>query len=862
MRDAPRSDLALLRRLAAERPDAVDPWQEWREANLHRLAVEAHLRDCIGTIERLHTELRARDVRLRELETAAADHARALDAWRDRAAVAEARARDRDAKVRQMQHSASWRLTAPLRALRRALIDPWRRAAPAAAPNTAAFTPAEPAPPAAVPETEPPAPAPLPAEGRLLDPRFAFRVDHPRSWRIAREAVTVVGWCFRLDRADTVELRYRLGADTLGPIETGLRRTDVFATHRHYPAAERSGFRFNLRAPGGRHPLAVEARDPVTGEWIAIWRHEPAFGVPPGPEDLSEYERWLADYHALAPHDEAAIRKHVAHLAYQPTISVLVPVYNPPERWLRRAIESVRAQLYPHWELCLADDASTAPHVRAVLAEAAAADPRVKVVHRERNGHISAASNSALALATGAFVALLDHDDELASHALYEVAVALNDRRDAALVYTDEDKIDEEGRRYEPYFKPEWDPELLTGQNFLAHLVVYRTDLVRAVGGFREGYEGSQDWDLALRVTERLDPARVVHIPKPLYHWRAIAGSTALAPGEKNYPAEAARRALADHFARRGIAATLEPVPGDQWRVRWPLPTPPPLVSVVIPTRNALELVRRCVESLRARTTYPHWELILVDNGSDDPATLAWLETQAARTHTAVLRDARPFNYAALNNLGAARARGEVLAFLNNDLEALTPDWLEEMVSRAVRPGTGAVGALLYYPDDTVQHAGVILGLGGVAGHLHKHLPRGVPDANSRIRVAQSMGAVTGACLVVRRDAFERVGGFDAEHLAVAFNDVDLCLRLRALGLRHCITPFAEFYHHESATRGNDDTPAKQARFAREVDYMQQTWGLLLRDDPAYNPNLRLEGEESSLARPPRIRRPWLRPLA
>jgi glycosyltransferase involved in cell wall biosynthesis len=541
-------------------------------------------------------------------------------------------------------------------------------------------------------------------------------------------------------------------------------------------------------------------------------------------------------------------------------ISIVLPVYNPPEAWLAQSIDSVFAQAYSHWELCIADDASTAPHVRPLLERYAATDRRIKVAFRTENGHISAASNSALALATGDWVALLDHDDALAPHALYEVAAMLNARPETDLIYSDEDKIDRDGHRHSPYFKPEFLPDLFTGQNYISHLTVLRTALVRDLGGFRIGFEGSQDWDLALRYVERIKPERIRHIPKVLYHWRAVAGSTALLPDEKTYYVEAARKALGEHFARRGEAVELLPVAGGHWRVKHRLSTPAPFVSLIVPTRNGVRLLRRCVDSILEKTTYPAYEIIIVDNGSDDPETLAYLRALEARAGAArvrVLRDDSPFNYSALNNRAVRSARGPLVGLLNNDLEVINGDWLEEMASQAARPGIGCVGAMLYYPNNTIQHAGVVLGVGGVAAHAFRDLERGSEGRFNRARLVQNYSAVTAACLVIRQALYEEVGGLDETELAVAFNDIDFCLKVRAAGYRNLWTPFAELYHHESASRGADDTEEKRERFRRETETMLARWGEELAADPAYNPNLTLELTDFSLAALPRSWKPW-----
>lgn len=729
---------------------------------------------------------------------------------------------DREKKIRQMQATFSWRVTAPLRALRRLFLD-----------RAPATPPAPPAPVAPVPEPVP-----------------RCQLDEPNFWHLPAGAQVVRGWCVLPDGQAPARVRIRVGEREF-PGEAGLARPDVAAVLGAGLAA-RCGFRVEVVLGAGQPALVLEAAG-AEGEWITLLRPAVTVFPPAVPPESNSYAHWLHLYDRVGPAALAELRAAAASLPRPPLISVVMPVYNAPERWLRRAIESVRAQVYENWELCIANDASPAAHIRPLLDEAARADPRIRVVHRPKNGHISLASNSALELVRGDYVALLDHDDELSPRALARMVVEIGRHPDAVFLYSDEDKIDEHGQRFDAYFKPDFLPDLLLGQNCLSHLSVIRTDAIRAVGGFRAGLEGSQDWDLALRVVENLDPARVRHVPEVLYHWRAIAGSTALAVGEKNYTVRAAERALTDHLARRQVAATLSPVPGDHWRVRYALPDPAPLVTLIIPTRDRLALTRTCVESILAKTTYPRYEILILDNESVEPATLAWFAEVSARDpRVKVLRYPHPFNYSAMNNFGVQHAAGDVVGLLNNDLEVITPGWLEEMVSHAIRPEIGAVGAMLYYPDDRIQHAGVILGLGGVANHAFYRYPRGTHGYFNRARLVQNFSAVTGACLVIRKAVFTQVGGLNATDLAIAFNDIDFCLRVRAAGYRNLWTPFAELYHHESASRGTEDTPAKQARFAREVDYMRRTWGPVLDADPAYNPNFSLEIEGFKPACPPR----------
>lgn len=567
-----------------------------------------------------------------------------------------------------------------------------------------------------------------------------------------------------------------------------------------------------------------------------------------GPDD---YARWIALYDRLTDAELVRLREIVSLLPTAPKISILLPVYNTPRKWLKRCIDSVRAQAYPRWELCIADDASTRKHVRPLLKKYAALDPRIQITFREANGHISEASNSALSLATGDYVALLDHDDELPPHALFVVAKTLMQRPELKLVYSDEDKIDEQGRRFDPYFKPDWNPDLLRSQNYVCHLGVYSRALVHAVGGFRKGLEGSQDYDLALRCIERLTPDEIGHIPHVLYHWRAIAGSTALALGEKNYAADAGRRALQEHLQRSELAGKVEIRP-EGYRVRYALPEAKPKVSLIVPTRDRVGLLRTCVESILAVTDYPNYEIVVVDNQSSEPETLRYFNEIKQNPRVRVLEYDAPFNYSKINNYAASHCICDIIGLINNDIEIIHPDWLSEMVSHAVRPYIGVVGAMLYYPNDTIQHAGVIVGLGGVAGHAYVSMQKGYPGQMFRAKLIQNLSAVTAACLLVRHEVFNQVGGLDAG-LQVAFNDVDFCLRVREKGYLNLWTPYAEMYHHESASRGYEDTPEKQRRFIGEITYIKNRWGESLLFDPAYNPNLTLNSHNFEIASEPRV---------
>jgi len=555
------------------------------------------------------------------------------------------------------------------------------------------------------------------------------------------------------------------------------------------------------------------------------------------------YADWIERVEAPEFSDQAMIEQAQISFTLRPTISVLVPVYNTDKIFLRKAIDSVLTQSYSNWELCVADDASRASHVRKVLEDYARRDPRIKVIFRAENGHISAASNSALELAAGDYVALLDHDDELAPHALHFVVDAINRNPDAQIIYSDEDKIDVEGNRSDPHFKSDWNPDLFFSQNYVSHLGVYRRDLLQRIGGFRKGLEGSQDYDLLLRCLPHVKPSEIVHVPRVLYHWRMVEGSTALASGEKSYTIEAGIKALWDFFSAQGqvdirVEAGIVP---NTYRLRYPIPQPEPLVSLLIPTRDTLEMLAPCIRSILKKTSYQNYEIIILDNESIESATLDYFEhIQAEDARVRVLPYPYPFNYSAINNYGVQHARGELIGLINNDIEVINPEWLTEMVSHALRPGIGCVGAKLYYADDTIQHAGVILGIGGVANHSHLNFPKVAHGYFARLSVVQNFSAVTAACLVVRKDIYKHVGGLDEVGLPVAFNDVDFCLKVREAGYRNLWTPYAELYHYESKSRGLDDTPEKVERFNGEVEFIKSKWGDRLRCDPYYNPNLSL----------------------
>lgn len=572
------------------------------------------------------------------------------------------------------------------------------------------------------------------------------------------------------------------------------------------------------------------------------------------------YASWIHNYHFIGGKIEADYSARLGTLLDSPIISILMPVYIPRLEWLREAVESVRDQIYQNWELCIADDASPNPEVRRYLEGIAVADSRIKVCFLNCRGGIARASNAALGMATGDWDIFLDHDDLLSCIALAEIANSLHSDKSIKFIYSDEDKITQRGRRFDPYFKADWSPDLLLSQNYLCHLVAVRADLVRELGGIREGFDGAQDWDFVLRATEKCRPEEIHHIPKVLYHWRTAWRSTARSLKSKPAVPDVSKRLLKQACDRRGIAVhSLEQIKyGGHFRIKRSLPLNKPFVSVIIPVRNRPKLLRRCLRGLRESTEYSNMEILVVDNDSDDPAMEEIYSGDGEGIR--LIRHPGPFNYSAINNRAVNEAKGEVLLLLNNDVEPLSDDWLNEMVSHAVRQEIGAVGAMLLYPNGRVQHAGITLGIavpmrgGGVAGHPGRRMSPEARVMGNLLRVTRNVSAVTGACLAIRKEVYTEVGGFDEKGLQIAFNDVDFCIRVMRAGYRNLWTPHARLTHHESLSRGKEDTPEKKARFQKEFAVMRKRWGCLLDNDPYYNPNLTLVHEDWGLADPPRGR--------
>ena len=636
-------------------------------------------------------------------------------------------------------------------------------------------------------------------------------------------------------------------------IEKLLRRQVELIRNSHRRQVEliRNSQMFDEEWYLSQHPLVAKAAIDPIAHYLWLWMRERRQTEP------GDYQLWIELFDSLTDAERAAIKSGIDRFSKRPLISILMPVYNTERQWLTRAIESVRAQLYPNWELCISDDASTSPHVKEILDNYAKIDERIRVFYRDTNGHISLNSNSALALATGEFIALMDDDDELAEHALFWVANEILCHPDVDLIYSDEDKIDVVGQRYDAYFKPDWNPALMLSQNMFSHLGVYRRSLVEKVGGFRAGFEGSQDHDLVLRCADVSAPERIRHISRVLYHWRARPGSTASAEAikAKPYAWQAAASAIEEHLRRRGILGNVVQTLGQYYQINYQIHPPVPKVSIVMPTACKLQLLKPCVDSLFARTTYADFELLLVvsDIRFADAGQEAYLKSLKANPRIRILTyEDKPYNFSWLNNWAVAQSTGTVLCFMNDDIEIITPDWLEKLVARVQLEGVGAVGPMLYYPNETIQHAGVILGIGGVAGHAFVGMQKGHGGYFGRAALEQDLSCVTAACMVMRRSVFDELNGYD-EKLAVAFNDVDLCIRMRRAGWRIIWTPQVEMYHHESASLGRHDSPKWKELFDREVKHILERWGDVLENDPFYNPNLSLSTNNFTLAFPPRI---------
>lgn len=564
------------------------------------------------------------------------------------------------------------------------------------------------------------------------------------------------------------------------------------------------------------------------------------------PEEVP-YGPW---YESHKPTEEELDRQRKTGIKDGPKFSILVPTYMTKETFLRQMIESVQAQTYGNWELCIADASDReypdgAMDVGRIAMSYAEADQRIKYKKLTENLSISANTNRAFLMAEGDYIALLDHDDLLAPQALYRMAEAIK-AQGADMLYSDEDKVTEDLKKhFQPHFKPEFNLDLLRTNNYITHLLVVKKTLAEEAGLLRDEMNGAQDYDFIFRCSEKAE--KIVRIPEILYHWRTSETSTADNPMSKQYAYDAGARAIAENLERTGTIGTVEKLPDfGFYRVRYPVQGNP-LVSVIIPNKDHAGMLRKCVESVFAND-YPNVEIIIVENNSTEQETYAYYKELSKDPRVHLVRWKKGFNYSAINNYGARFAKGEYLLLLNNDVRAeISTDWLTEMLGVCQRKDVGAVGARLYYPNNKIQHAGIVIGIGGVAGAMFVDLPRGRGGYMHKAAVMQDLSAVTAACMLVKREAFRAAGGF-TEELAVAFNDVDLCLKIGQLGYRIVYDPFAELYHDESRTRGAEDTPEKIKRFQSEIEYMRVHWlDIIKNGDPNYNPNLSLKKWNYSL---------------
>lgn len=558
-----------------------------------------------------------------------------------------------------------------------------------------------------------------------------------------------------------------------------------------------------------------------------------------------DYGEW---YELTKPSEEELAAQKKEHFDYEPKLSIVIPAYKTPERYLKEMLQSIKEQTYTNWEVCVADGSPKGESSERVLKKFAELDKRFKYVILGENKGISGNTNAAMDMATGDFIVLADHDDTIPPNALYECVKAMNLDPEIDVIYSDEDKLDMDGKAlFDPHFKPDFNPDLLTSVNYICHLFVVNRDLVDAIGGFRQEFDGAQDYDFIFRCTEAA--RKIYHIPKVLYHWRCHQNSTASNPESKMYAFEAGARAIKAHFERLGIGveSVEKGVDYGIYHTRFVL-NGEPLVSVIIPNKDHHQDLDLCIRSLMEKGTYKNLEFIVIENNSTEEATFSYYEQiQKEFPNVKVVTWKKGFNFSAINNFGVQFAKGEYLLFLNNDTEIIEKDVIQEMLGYCQREEVGAVGARLLYQDDTIQHAGVVVGFGGIAGHTFIGLHRAENSYFHRAMCAQDYSAVTAACLMTKRSLFDQAEGF-TEELAVAFNDIDFCMKIRSLGKLVVYNPYALLYHYESKSRGLEDTPEKVARFNREIAIFAKRWPDILKNgDPYYNPNLTLRKSNFAL---------------
>lgn len=686
---------------------------------------------------------------------------------------------------------------------------------------------------------------------------FHCGLDVPESHlnRDTGEMIHIGGWCFDSDGHVPRRVWVVVGDQKI-PCSCGWKREDVVQEFKGLIGADlRCGFNVEISAASGANYISVHAEFSNGAEVVLFERVIIKVGsgkVEMGQLD-QDYESWIEMFDTLGEDDIKRIESHIDQFKDKPVISILLPTYNTDERWLSEAIESVRAQIYPHWELCIADDASPLSHVRSILEYYAKIDSRIKIEIRSENGHISAATNTALTLATGEFCALLDHDDTLPKDAFYHVVHELNQYPGTHLIFSDEDKMDEQGRRFDPYFKSDWNPELFCSHNCISHLGVYRTSILREIGGFKEELFGSQDWDLAFRFIEKAGQNSIRHIPRVLYHWRYLETSTSMSIESKPYAVVAGMRAIENHLHNKGVSASvMKGMWAGAFRVKYHLKQPTK-VSVIIDSGGNILKTRECLLSLLETSLYSHFEILLIQ-GKDEGSN----PTDPLFSHPRIrcIHSVGQGGLAERYNEAVKAATGEVLLFLARDTEVTHEDWLDELVSHAVQQEVGAVGAWLQFPDLETQHGGLI---------LREEDPfifeafRGLPDSDighmGRAHLIQRYSAVSAVCMATLKSDFLKIGGFDIQHFGEVYFDVDYCLRLkREMGL-HCVwTPYAKLRYRELYPRG---CGVDLQEITAEKEIFHKRWAGVLRKDPYFNPNLSLDDPRFFLSWPPRVDKPW-----
>ena len=543
----------------------------------------------------------------------------------------------------------------------------------------------------------------------------------------------------------------------------------------------------------------------------------------------NDYETFIKKYDKISKKQIRFLKKTINLWMEPPLLSIILPIIDNNLPLLKHTLQTVQHQLYPHWELIItADFTALDTNSLHFIQQKTKQDYRISL-----QDTTSQTLNSALADCKGNYVTYIGEYDALHSKAFYRVAQILINQPNAKIIYSDSDFMDETGIRRDPCFKPDWNPDLFYSSDYIGNMCFYHTGTFREIGGLRSDFIGAEHYDATLRMTAYIDKEDIVHIPKVLYHQYSLKGEIKMGRIQDH---DAGKHALQDFFAKTG-SSVVDGFGDKHYRVRYPLSGELPLVSIIIPTRDRIDILKMCIDGIVEHTEYPNWEIIIIDNQSSEPQTHAYFTQICSDSRIHVYAHDKPFNYAELNNFALSHARGEILTLLNNDIEVISDGWLSELVRHALRPEIGVVGAKLLYPDGTVQHAGVIIGIGGVAGHGHKYIGDDDPGYCHRAVLVQNVSAATGACLCVRREIYEKVGGLD-ENLAVAFNDIDFCLKVRDAGYRNLYTPYAKLIHHESISRGHDDTSKKHALFMKEFGYMKYKWGDKLKNDPAYNPNL------------------------